>query len=184
MSLINCHDCEKKVSSQAIACPNCGARLKPRSMVVVIKVICGLSLLLVVIFAIWSIVTPEYEKEAIAARAACLKIVNITNQLYLKSQCDVDFASAMIKGEMSRSDYKSKTKVGQTSDQDKQKMNEDYKSDCLQNKEKFITSVRTKKGKDIDYLDVNKIERCAELTSDKEYINLLGVIKNSNATSN
>jgi hypothetical protein len=184
MTLISCHDCEKKVSSQAKACPNCGARLKPRSIVVIIKVICGLALLLVVIFAIWSIATPEYEKEAIAARSACLQIIDITNQPNLKSQCDVDFASAMIKGEMSSSYYKSETNVGQTSDQDKQKMNEDYKSDCLQNKEKFITSVRTKKGKDIDYLDANKIERCAELTSDNDYINLLGLIKNSNATSN
>ena len=82
MALIKCKDCDKEISTTANACPNCGA--KPRKKKTVLWIVLSIPLLLIFAITIYSLLTPQYKKDALEKRRICEKIA----PPHLHFECD------------------------------------------------------------------------------------------------
>ncbi|HRH16788.1 MAG TPA: zinc ribbon domain-containing protein [Aquabacterium sp.] len=105
MAIIQCRECGKDVSSEAVVCPHCGVQLKlndfqkaKQSGGNFIKWVFGIIGALFFIGLINYLSTPEYEIEAIRKRDACLEVVKITGQFVMRSVCESNFGKEMQAG--------------------------------------------------------------------------------------
>ncbi len=83
MSLINCPECQKEVSTDAIACPSCGKSLrKPPS---VWKWVLGVPVAVLFLMYLYGVTMPTAERDALAQRRLCESQI-----IYGKSQYECD----------------------------------------------------------------------------------------------
>jgi hypothetical protein len=82
MALVRCKDCGKEISTSANSCPNCGA--KPIKKKTVLWVALSIPLFLIVAITIYSLLTPQYKKDALEKRRVCEKIA----PPHLQFECD------------------------------------------------------------------------------------------------
>lgn len=87
MAMINCHECRAEISSEARACPKCGAKV-PRT-----KWWLWIPLALVGGFLMIGFLTPEYKKRAAQVRDIC-----IAAQPLNQSECHRRYSEAIAEG--------------------------------------------------------------------------------------
>jgi hypothetical protein len=173
MTIKYCKDCKKQICNQTKNCSHCGAKSKAAPIAKIATILVAVFFILIFTGFLFSVKTPEYEKQALSQRNTCLEIAKQLEQPSLSITCHENFTSAIIKGQMSSENYQSTTKLQQTKEEEKEKLIQDYKSDCLLKKESIVSSIIQKKYDEITYLERNKIERCAHLTKEPDFINLL-----------
>ncbi len=70
MPIIKCSECEKEISTSALACPKCGAVIPKKKLW---PWLVGVPVGVVALILVWSGAKPDYEHQAIAARQVCEK---------------------------------------------------------------------------------------------------------------
>lgn len=94
MALIACKECGHQVSTDAEHCPQCGARLKPKSQAW--KWALGVPAGLVALFLMWGASIPAYEGEARRARKLCEQAAALTGGSM--HACDAAYVEALRRG--------------------------------------------------------------------------------------
>ncbi len=79
MALINCPECKTEVSSEALACPKCGVRIKPKSKVW--RYVIGVPVGLAVAFVLYGMTIPKNIADGNRAYQMC-------REMYAKGQVD------------------------------------------------------------------------------------------------
>ena len=171
--IISCSECKKEVSDQAKLCPHCGAKIKSGHFSFISKFIFGSIAFLIIILIFQNATTPEYKKKAVEKRASCIEIAEKMAQIDLIPTCHDNYRSEIINGEMSEINYQSKNQGQYTNPSEKQRLEQEFKSECVINKNKIIDSIRSRSNRELEFLDRNRVERCAQLTGDTDFLKLI-----------
>lgn len=170
MTIIHCAECKNKISDTASSCPHCGARPKAGTFNKVFKLFFFIAIICVLGIFTYSASMPEYKKQALSRKNACLTVAKELQKPEMATLCNENYKSELFKGEMLEPSYQSNTLTRQTSEEEKNGLIDEYKIDCIKRKTEILTPIRKVKRIELSPIEKNKIERCAELTGDPDFI--------------